>query len=129
MVIVLGVVHISYCGVIHGCCLANENKTVGMGDAGSKYDMLGGKWAIPDEAVTRCGYVDRAKAGKVIIEGKVQDGTSAVSDNCVYVFGLVGKYGTKKRKDTPNSLAATVPASYACVRTEGDGASGSIMYD
>src|SRR4051794_8548669 len=70
--------HIS--GGIQGDVLATDNNTVGMGDAGIKSAIQGSNVPNPDEAVPSFVSGAMAKAGKGLLEGTLQAGTSAVSD-------------------------------------------------
>src|SRR5437588_2348943 len=60
--------------------LATDNNTVGMGDAGIKSAIQGSNVPNPDEAVPSFVSGAMAKAGKGLLEGTLQAGTSAVSD-------------------------------------------------
>src|SRR5579875_3522623 len=68
-------------GGIQGDVLATDNNTVGTGDAGAM-----------------------AKAGKGLLEGTLQAGTSAVSDKLLDLVGLGGKSAADKGKDTRDYL-------------------------
>src|SRR5207237_997735 len=50
-----------------------------------------------------------AKAGKGLLEGTLQAGTSAVSDKLLDLVGLGGKSAADKGKDTRDYLAAAFP--------------------
>src|SRR5690625_4285233 len=65
---------------IQGDVLATDNNTVGMGDAGIKSAIQDYNVPSPDEAVPRIVSGGKAKAGKGILEGTLQAGTSAVYD-------------------------------------------------
>src|SRR5699024_12868896 len=67
-------------GGIQGVVLATDNNTVGMGDAGIKSAIQGSNVPTPDEAVPSFVSGAMAKAGKGLLEGTLQAGTSAVSD-------------------------------------------------
>src|SRR5207253_1744037 len=67
-------------GGIQGDVLATDNNTVGMGDAGIKSAIHGSNVPNPDEAVPSFVSGAMAKAGKGLLEGTLQAGTSAVSD-------------------------------------------------
>src|SRR5688572_16748429 len=69
-------------GGIQGDVLATDNNTVGMGDAGIKSAIQGSNVPNPDEAVPSFVSGAMAKAGKGLLEGTLQAGTSAVSDKC-----------------------------------------------
>src|SRR5438093_8781453 len=66
-------------GGIQGDVLATDNNTVGMGDAGIKSPIQGSNVPNPDEAVPSFVSGAMAKAGKGLLEGTLQAGTSAVS--------------------------------------------------
>src|SRR5687767_4697165 len=67
-------------GGIQGDVLATDNNTVGMGDAGIKSAIQGSNVPNPDEAVPSFVSGAMAKAGKGLLDGSLQAGTSAVSD-------------------------------------------------
>src|SRR5207249_5731501 len=74
-----------------GDVLATDNNTVGMGDAGIKSAIQGSNVPNPDEAVPSFVSGAMAKAGKGLLEGTLQAGTSAVSDKLLDLVGLGGK--------------------------------------
>src|SRR5262245_6504102 len=122
-------------GGIQGDVLATDNNTVGMGDAGIKSAIQGSNVPNPDEAVPSFvsgamsiksaiqgsnvpnpdeavpSFVSgaMAKAGKGLLEGTLQAGTSAVSDKLLDLVGLGGKSAADKGKDTRDYLAAAFP--------------------
>src|SRR5476651_1485911 len=67
-------------GRIQGDVLATDNNTVGMGDDGGPSFVSGAM----------------AKAGKGLLEGTLQAGTSAVSDKLLDLVGLGGKSAADK---------------------------------
>src|SRR5256886_6384034 len=75
-------------GGIQGDVLATDNNTVGMGDAGIKSAIQGSNDPNPDEAVPSFVSGAMAKAGKGLLEGTLQAGTSAVSDKLLDLVGL-----------------------------------------
>src|SRR5260370_16645929 len=77
-------------GGIQGDVVANDNNTVGMGDAGIKSAIQGSNVPNPDEAVPSFVSGAMAKAGKGLLEGTLQAGTSAVSDKLLDLVGLGG---------------------------------------
>src|SRR5712691_6803167 len=83
-------------GASHGDVLATDNNTVGMGDAGIKSAIQGSTVANPDEAVSSFVSGAMAKAGKGLLEGTLQAGTSAVSDKLLDLVGLGGKSAADK---------------------------------
>src|SRR5205823_13052486 len=64
---------------------------------------------LPDEAVPSFVSGAMAKAGKGLLEGTLQAGTSAVSDKLLDLVGLGGKSAADKGKDTRDYLAAAFP--------------------
>src|SRR6478752_6963661 len=114
-------------GGIQGDVLATDNNTVGMGDAGIKSAIQGSHVPNPDEAVPSfvCGAI--AKAGKVLVEGTLQAGTSAVSDQLLDLVGLGGKSAADKGKDTRDYLAAAFPELNAWERAGGDASSAGMV--
>src|SRR5207245_2130378 len=52
---------------------------------------------------------DAVQLGKVLLEGTLQAGTSAVSDKLLDLVGLGGKSAADKGKDTRDYLAAAFP--------------------
>src|SRR5262245_63258797 len=78
---------------------ATDNNTVGMGDAGIKSAIQGSNVPNPDEAVPSFVSGAMAKAGKGLLEGTLQAGTSAVSDKLLDLVGLGGKSAADKGKD------------------------------
>src|SRR5690349_17961345 len=98
-------------GGTQGDVLATDNNTVGMGDAGIKSSIQGSNVPNPDEAVPSFVSGAMAKAGKGLLEGTSQAGTSAVSDKLLDLVGLGGKSAADKGKDTRDYLAAAFPRS------------------
>src|SRR6266542_530069 len=90
-------------GGIQGDVLATDNNTVGMGDAGI------------------------AKAGKGLLEGTLQAGTSAVYDKLLDLVGLGGKSAADKGKDTRDYLAAAFPELNAWERAGADASSAGMV--
>src|SRR5690349_4618849 len=111
-----------------GDVLATDNNTVGMGDAGIKSAIQGSNVPNPDEAVPSFVSGAMAKAGKGLLEGTLQAGTSAVSDKLLDLVGLGGKSAADKGKDTRDYLAAAFPELNAWERAGAD-ASSSGMFD
>src|SRR2546429_8516832 len=75
-------------GGIQGDVLATDNNTVGMGDAGIKSAIQGSKVPNPDEAVPSLVTGAMAKAGKGLIEGTLEAGTSSGPDKWLELVGL-----------------------------------------
>src|SRR2546423_4587196 len=96
-------------GGIQGDVLATDNNAVGMGDAGIKSAIQGSNVPNPGEAVPSFVSGAMAKAGKGLLEGTLQAGTSAVSDKLLDLVGLGGKSAADKGKDTRDYLAAAFP--------------------
>src|SRR5207247_626530 len=86
-------------GGIQGDVLATDNNTVGMGDAGIKSAIQGSNVPNPDEAVPSFVSGAMAKAGKGLLEGTLQAGTSDVSDKLLDLVGLGGMYASVKVMD------------------------------
>src|SRR5262250_1302709 len=99
-------------GGIQGDVLATDNNTVGLGDAGIKSAIQGSNVPNPDEAVPSFVSGAMAKAGKGLLEGTLQAGTSAAD----------------KGKDTRDYLAAAFPELNAWERA-GAYASSAGMVD
>src|SRR5438270_11800681 len=74
--------------------------------AGIKSAIQGSNVPNPDEAVPSFVSGAMAKAGKGLLEGTLQAGTSAVSDKLLDLVGLGGKSAADKGKDTRDYLAA-----------------------
>ena len=108
--------------------LATDNNTVGMGDAGIKSAIQGSNVPNHDEAAPNFVSGAMAKAGKGLLEGTLQAGTSAVSDKLLDLVGLGGKSAADKGKDTRDYLAAAFPELNAWERA-GAGASSAGMVD
>src|SRR5205814_4913927 len=88
------------------------NNTVGMGDAGIKSAIQGSNVPNPDEAVPSFVSGAMAKAGKGLLEGTLQAGTSAVSDKLLDLVGLGGKSAADKDRKS-GSAGMPRPISYA----------------
>src|SRR6266511_5576972 len=114
-------------GGIQGDVLATDNNTVGMGDAGIKSAIQGSNVPNPDEAVPSFVSGAMAKAGKGLLEGTLQAGTSAVSDTLLDLVGLDGKSAADKGKDTRDYLAAAFPELNAWERAGADDSSAGMV--
>src|SRR6187200_1560208 len=114
-------------GGIQGDVLATDNNTVGMGDAGIKSAIQGSNVPSPDEAVPSVVSGAMAKAGKGLLEGTLQAGTSAVSDKLLDLVGLGGKSAADKGKDTRDYLAAAFPELNAWERAGADASSAGMV--
>src|SRR5258708_35632192 len=97
-----------------------------MGDAGIKSAIQGSNVPNPDEAVPSFVSGAMAKAGKGLLEGKLQAGTSAVSDQLLALLGLGGKSAADKGKDTGPYLAAPFPRLNAWRRAVHDASSAGM---
>src|SRR5260370_1051598 len=67
-------------GGIQGDVVATDSNTVGMVDAGIKSASQRSNVRKPDDSVPSFVSGAMAKAGKGLLEGRLQAGTSAVSD-------------------------------------------------
>src|SRR4051794_40529307 len=94
---------------IQGGLLGTGNKNAGKGGGGIKSASQGSNVPNPDEAVPSFVSGAMAKAGKGLLEGTLQAGTSAVSDKLLDLVGLGGKSAADKGKDTRDYLAAAFP--------------------
>src|SRR5262249_45177882 len=110
-------------GGIKGGVRATDNNTVGMGVVGIKSSIQGSNVAIPHKGVTSFVSGAMAKAGKGLLEGTLQAGTSAVSDKLLDLVGLGGKSAADKGKDTRDYLAAAFPELNAWERAGADASS------
>src|SRR5699024_6051445 len=99
-----------------------------MGDAGIKSAIHGSNVPNPDEAVPSFVSGAMAKAGKGLLEGTLQAGTSAVSDKLLDLVGLGGKSAADKGKYTRDYLAAAFPELNACERSGADSFSIGLFY-
>src|SRR5207248_9704749 len=77
-------------GGIQGDVLATDNNTVVMGDAGIKSAMQGSNVPNPDQPVPSLVSGAMAKAGKGLLAGTLQAGSSAFSDTSLDLAGLGG---------------------------------------
>src|SRR5207249_4704326 len=114
-------------GGIQGDVLATDNNTVGMGDAGIKSAIQGSNVPNPDEAVPSFVSGAMAKAGKGLLDGTLQAGTSAVSVKLLDLVGLGGKSAADKGKDTRDYLAAAFPELNAWERAGADASSAGMV--
>src|SRR5262249_33769294 len=81
----------------------------------------------PDEAVPSFVSGAMAKAGKGLLEGTLQAGTSAVSDKLLDLVGLGGKSAADKGKDTRDYLGAAFPELNAWERAGADACSAGMV--
>src|SRR5437588_468291 len=101
-------------GGIQGDVLATDNNTVGMGDAGIKSAIQGSNVPNPDEAVPSFVSGAMAKAGKGLLEGTLQAGTSAVSDKLLGLVGLGGKSAADKGKRSEERFSRNAETDLVC---------------
>src|SRR5438105_4782200 len=101
-------------GGIQGDVLATDNNTVGMGDAGIKSAIQGSNVPNPDEAVPSLVSGAMAKAGKGLLEGTLQAGTSAVSDKLLDLVGLGGKSAADKGKRSEERFSRNAETDIVC---------------
>src|SRR5687768_15963835 len=114
-------------GGIQGDVLATDNNTVGMGDAGINSALQGSNVPNPDEAVPSFVSGAMAKAGKGLLEGTLQAGTSAVSDKLHHLAGIGGKAPTDNGTDTRDYLAAAFAELYAWEHAAADASSAGMV--
>src|SRR5438105_1308305 len=74
-----------------------------------------------------CLKKKKAKAGKGLLEGTLQAGTSAVSDKLLDLVGLGGKSAADKGKDTRDKRAAAFPELNAWDRAGADASSAGMV--
>src|SRR5947209_12087777 len=98
-----------------------------MGDACIKSAIQGSNVPNPDEAVPSCVSGAMDKAGRGLLEGTLQAGTSAVSDKLLELVGLGGKSAADKGKDTRDYLAAAFPELNAWERAGADASSAGMV--
>src|SRR5688500_13063467 len=103
--------------------LATDNSPVGLAGGGVKAAIQGSNVPNPDETVPSFVSGAMAKAGKGLLEGTLQAGTSAVSDKLLDLVGLGGKSAADKGKDTRDYLAAAFPELNAWERAGADASS------
>src|SRR5207237_875434 len=122
-----GGVHKADSGGIQGDVLATGNNAVGMGVDGIKCAVQGCNVPNTDEAVPSFVSCAMAKAGKGLLEGTLQAGSSAVSDKLHDLVGLGGKSAADKGKDTRDYLAAAFPELNAWERAGADASSAGMV--
>src|SRR4051812_39616887 len=101
-------------GGIQGDVLATDNNTVGMGDAGIKSAIQGSNVPNPDEADPSFVSGAMAKAGKGLLEGTLQAGTSAVSDKLLDLVGLGGKSATYLQERSEERFSRNAETDLVC---------------
>src|SRR2546428_10546818 len=96
-------------GGLQGGELATDNTTVRMGDAGIKSAIQGCNVPKPDGAVPSFVSGAMAKAGRGVLAGTLQAGSSAVSDKLLDFVGLGGESAADKGKESRDYLVAGCP--------------------
>src|SRR5256886_14992721 len=114
-------------GGIQGDVLATDNNPVGMGDAGIKSAIQGSNVPNPDEAVPSFVSGAMSKAGQGLLEGTLQAGTCAVSDELLDLVGLGGKSAADKGRDSRDYLAAGFPDLNGWEPARGGAASAGMV--
>src|SRR3546814_7769949 len=94
---------------------------------GIKSCIQGSNGPYPDVAVPSFFSGAMAKAGKGLLEGTLQAGTSAVSDKLFDKVGLGGKSAADKVEDTRDYLAAAFPELNAWERAGADASSAGMV--
>src|SRR5262249_19028259 len=107
--------------------LAFDNNTVRMRDAGIKSAIQRSYVSNRYEDVPSFGSGALCTAGKGLLEGTLQAGTSAVSDKLLDLVGLGGKSAADKGKDTRDYLAAAFPELNAWERAGADASSAGMV--
>src|SRR5690242_21853881 len=95
-------------GGIQGDVLATDNNTVGMGDAGIKSAIQGSNVPNPDEAVPSFVSGAMASAGKGLLDGTWRAGSSAGSDELLYLAGLGGMSAADQGQASRDHLASAL---------------------
>src|SRR5271157_4533732 len=103
------------------------SKLFGGGQKAASGGIQGANVPSPDEAVPSFVSGAMAKAGKGLLEGTLQAGTSAVSDKLLDLVGLGGKSAADKGKDTRDYLAAAFPELNAWERAGADASSAGMV--
>src|SRR5215216_1433411 len=103
------------------------SKLFGGGQKAASGGIQGYNVPNPDEAVPSFVSGAMAKAGKGLLEGTLQAGTSAVSDKLLDLVGLGGKSAADKGKDTRDYLAAAFPELNAWERAGADASSAGMV--
>src|SRR5882762_6787271 len=102
------------------------SKLFGGGQKAASVGIQGSNVPNPDEAVPSFVSGAMAKAGKGLLEGTLQAGTSAVSDKLLDLVELGGKSAADKGKDTRDYLAAAFPELNAWERAGADAPSAGM---
>src|SRR5206468_1014763 len=101
-------------------CLASISRWITASSSWKRFCLFS------DEAVPSFVSGAMAKAGKGLLEGTLQAGTSAVSDKLLDLVGLGGKSAADKGKDTRDYLAAAFPELNAWERAGADASSAGM---
>src|SRR5579875_812100 len=105
-------------GIASALAAGAMSKLFGGGQKAASAAIQGSNVPNPDEAVASFVSGAMAKAGKGLLEGTLQAGTSAVSDKLLDLVGLGGKSAAAEGKDTRAYLAAGFRALNAWERAE-----------
>src|SRR6478735_1850245 len=103
------------------------SKLFGGGQKDASGGIQGSNVPNPDEAVPSFVSGAMAKAGKGLLEGTLQAGTSAVSDKLLDLVGLGCKSAADKGKDTRDYLVAAFPELNASERAGADASSAGMV--
>src|SRR5690625_1378659 len=114
-------------GGIQGDVLATDNNHVGNVDACINSAIQFSNVPNTDESVPSFFSGAMSKAGKGLLEGTLQAGTSAVSDKLLVLVGLGGRSAADKGKDTRDYLAAAFPELNAWERAGADASSAGMV--
>src|SRR6478752_1210833 len=115
------------CGIASALAGGAMSKLFGGGKKAASGAIQGSIVPIPDEAVPSFVSGAMAKAGKGLLEGTLQAGTSAVSHKLLDLVGLGGKSAADKGKETREYLAAAFPELNAWERAGADASSGGMV--
>src|SRR5262249_39051943 len=98
-----------------------------MGEAGIKSAIQGSNVPNPYEAVPSFVSGAMVKAGKELLEGTLQDDTSAVSDKLVDLVGLGGTSAADEGRDNSGYLAGAFADLNAWERAGADASSAGMV--
>src|SRR5215469_4783579 len=114
-------------GIASALAGGTMSKLFGAGQKAAYSAIQGSNVPNPDEGVASLVSGAMAKAGKGLLEGTLQAGTSAVSDKLLDLGGLGGKSAADKGKDTRDYLAAAFPELNAWERGGADASSAGMV--
>src|SRR5712672_4325750 len=114
-------------GIASALAGGDMSNLFGGGQKAASGGIQGSNGPNPDEAVPSFVAGAMAKAGKGLLEGTLQAGTSAVSDKLLDLVGLGGKSAADKGKDTRDYLAAAFPELNAWERAGADASSAGMV--